>query len=320
MILADIYKYSALAAWALMAGGLVWYALSFMSEVTYVTLADGRRQERRLPLVFRLLLPFAPNLFRFVNQPGFARSRETAEWQITASGFEGLLSAREFLAIKFLLPLVTAFVWFCLLQLLILIDNTLFPPQVVDGALTVSVFSENFLLLFMMGVLTAWMFPLSWLRGALKTRHRSIQRALPFVLDLLTLSVEAGMDFMSALQRNCERRRLDPLNEELIRMIREIQVGTSRRTALRNLAQRVRLSELKSVCSALIQADELGVSIGAILRIQSDQMRVQRFERAEKLANEAPTKMLLPLMLFIFPATLIVLLGPVISRAMAQLF
>ena len=155
-----------------------------------------------------------------------------------------------------------------------------------------------------------------WLRSSLKKRHLAIMKALPFVLDILTLSVEAGMDFISALQRNCQSRKLDPLNEELLRMTKEIQVGSSRREALRNMADRVRQSDLKSVAFALIQADELGVSIGAILRIQSEQLRSRRFDRAEKLAHEAPTKMLGPLMLCIFPAVFIILLGPVLTQAM----
>ena len=99
-------------------------------------------------------------------------------------------------------------------------------------------------------------------------------------------------------------------------MTKEIQVGSSRRDALRNMADRVRQSDLRSVAFALIQADELGVSIGAILRIQSEQLRSRRFDRAEKLAHEAPTKMLGPLMLCIFPAVFIILLGPVLSQAM----
>ena len=140
-------------------------------------------------------------------------------------------------------------------------------------------------------------------------------RALPFVLDLLTLSVEAGMDFMGALQRNCNRRRLDPLNEELIRMTREVQMGISRRVALRNMADRCRQPDLKAVSFALIQADELGVPIGPILRIQSEQLRARRFDRAERLANEAPVKMLGPLLLCIFPAVLIVLLAPILMEA-----
>ncbi len=123
------------------------------------------------------------------------------------------------------------------------------------------------------------------------------------------------MDFMGALQRNCERRRLDALNEELVRMVREIQVGTPRRTALRNMAARVRLPDLKGVVHALVQADELGVSIGSILRIQSEQLRGRRFDRAEKLANEAPVKMLGPLILCIFPAVFIILLGPIVLQA-----
>lgn len=128
------------------------------------------------------------------------------------------------------------------------------------------------------------------------------------------------MDFMSALQRNCERRKLDPLNEELIRMTGEIQVGTPRRVALRNMAARVRQPDLSSVTHALVQADELGVSIGSILRIQSDQLRSRRFDRAEKLANEAPVKMLGPLMLCIFPAVFVILLGPILSQAVKNIF
>ena len=128
------------------------------------------------------------------------------------------------------------------------------------------------------------------------------------------------MDFMSALQRNCERRRLDPLNEELIRMMREIQLGTPRRIALKNLSSRVGQSDLSSVTHALVQADELGVSIGSILRIQSEQLRGRRFDRAEKLANEAPVKMLGPLMLCIFPAVFIILMGPLLVQAAKDLF
>ena len=128
------------------------------------------------------------------------------------------------------------------------------------------------------------------------------------------------MDFISALQRNCKSRRLDPLNEELLRMTKEIQIGLSRKEALKNMADRVRQPDLKSVAYSLIQADELGVSIGTILRIQSEQMRSRRFDRAEKLAAEAPVKMLGPLMLCIFPAVFIILLGPILSQALKGMF
>ena len=303
----DPLKLLTMLAWALCAAGLSWYCINIARQITYVTLADGRQQERKLPLVFRLLLPFVPNLDGLIMRPAFDAVRDTADRKLVAAGYEGLLSGREFAAVKLLVPVVCGAFWFALLRLFV---------ALVPG----SVLADNFALAGFLGVALFYGFPLFWLKRVLANRHLSIQRALPFVLDLLTLSVEAGMDFMSALQRNCERRRLDPLNEELIRMTREIQVGIPRRVALRNMAQRVDLADLRSVTHALIQADELGVSIGAILRIQSDQMRSRRFDRAEKLANEAPVKMLFPLMLFIFPAVFIILLGPILRQTLEHLF
>ncbi len=309
-----VLKYLALCFWLISSGGLGWYILKQATEITYVTLADGRKQARALPLLFKILLPFVPNLNRLTHHPSMKKSVETANWQLVAAGFEGLLTGYEFIALKLLIPCVGGIVWFVILQLFTLIESL-----VLDSPADALIISNNWGLFLSIGILALWVHPLAWLRQALKKRHKSILRALPFVLDLLTLSVEAGMDFISALQRNCKHRKLDPLNEELIRMICEIQIGTTRKEALHNIATRIRLPELKSICTALIQADDLGVSIGAILRIQSAQMRQQRFERAEKLANEAPTKMLGPLLLFIFPATIIMLLGPIISQVLKSM-
>ena len=291
--------------WGLALAGLTWYCLQAARAITYVTLADGRRQERTIPFLLRLLLPLTPNFFRIVARPAFARARELADRRLVAAGFDGLLDGREFLALKLLVPLILGTFWLCLLH---------------GAAKLLPSIEENLLTLTLLGIFVLYMYPVFWLKQALSARHRSIQRALPFVLDLLTLSVEAGMDFMSALQRNCERRKLDALNEELIRMIREIQLGTPRRVALGNMSRRVDLADLRSVTYSLIQADELGVSIGAILRIQADQMRQRRFDRAERLANEAPVKLLFPLMLFIFPCVFIILLGPILQQSIGQMF
>jgi len=254
-----------IAMWTVASVCFVGHVVALAGDVTYVTLADGRRQERSIPLLFRVLLPFASNFFGLIRRPAFRALVDRAEARLVQGGFEGLLNGEEFVALKFM---------------------------------------------------TLWIVPDLWLLGAVRRRHQSIQRSLPFVLDLLTLSVEAGMDFISALQRNCKLRRLDPLNEELLRMTKEIQVGSSRKEALRNMADRVHQPDLKSVACALIQADELGVSIGAMLRIQSEQLRARRFDRAEKLAAEAPVKMLGPLMLCIFPAVFIILLGPILCQAL----
>ena len=294
-------------AWTAAAALLAFYAASIASEITYVTLADGRKTERKIPIIFRLLLPFVSNLSRVVNRPAFSKSREVADQMIVASGLEGLLSGSEFIALKILVPVVCGSAW----------ALAVFAPAILDAEAFLSV---NTILIAMLGFLYFYAYPLIWLRSTLKKRHFAIMRALPFVLDLLTLSVEAGMDFMSALQRNCKSRRLDPLNEELIRMTCEVQMGISRRVALRNMADRSRQGDLKAVSFALIQADELGVPIGPILRIQSDQLRQRRFDRAERLANEAPVKMLGPLLLCIFPAVLIVLLAPILLQAVKNIF
>lgn len=288
--------------WSLAAAGVVWYLAEISTEVTYVTLADGRKTERAIPLLYRALLPFVGNFDSFVSRPAFARQVANADAMLVSAGLEGLLTGREFVALKFLVPIalapVAAVVFFGLL------------PYALGMK------SGGFALPYALLLSFCFLQPVVWLRGVLKRRHLSIQKSLPFVLDILTLSVEAGMDFISALQRNCKLRRLDPLNEELLRMTKEIQVGSSRKEALRNMADRVKQPDLKSVSYALIQADELGVSIGAILRIQSEQLRARRFDRAEKLAAEAPVKMLGPLMLCIFPAVFIILLGPIIGQAM----
>jgi len=296
------------ALWGLSAAGLAWYCLSIGAQITYVTLADGRRQERRLPLLFRLLLPLAPNLTPLLGHRLLQRVKARHEKRLTAAGFRGLLSPEEFLALRVLLPVVpglliwTPFVWAC------------------TSAGAPAFLARSRGLLYAVGLLWLFGYPGLWLRSSLSLRHGLIRRALPFVLDLLTLSVEAGMDFMTALQRNVERSKVDPLNEEFITVIRQIQVGKTRRDALRDMAQRVNLADLRSVINALVQADELGVSIGSILRIQSDQIRQRRFEYAEKLANEAPVKMLFPLLFCIFPAVFLILLGPVIARLLQQGF
>jgi tight adherence protein C len=168
-------------------------------------------------------------------------------------------------------------------------------------------------------VLYIW--PGVWLRKSISRRHLQIQKALPNVLDLLTLSVEAGKDFLTALRDILHRRRThDALHEELERTFHEIQLGKPRRQALRELSQRVRQPDLSAVINAIIQADELGVSIGQLLRIQGDQFRIKRFQRAEKLANEAPVKIIFPVVVFIFPAVFIIVLGPLMLQAAKTLF
>jgi tight adherence protein C len=159
-----------------------------------------------------------------------------------------------------------------------------------------------------------FMFPVMNLQERVKKRQKSIALQLPDTLDLLTISVEAGLDFMAAMRRVVEKHRLGPLKDELERFFKQTELGRPRREALREIANRVQLQDLRAVVSALIQADRLGVSIGPILRAQSDMLRTRRGQRAEKAAQEAPVKMLAPLMICILPSVFIMILAPVIIQ------
>jgi len=161
-----------------------------------------------------------------------------------------------------------------------------------------------------------WLFPHIWIADQIKKRHRAIARALPYNIDLLTLSVEAGLDFQAALGTVVEKGMPGPLLEEFNIVLSEIRLGKTRAEALRNMGDRVQLTDVSSFVSNLVQADKMGTSLGKVLRIQSTQMRIARTHRAEKLANEAPLKMLAPLIGCIFPTVFAVLFGPIVYRLM----
>lgn len=295
---------------ALAACGLAWYLFQAGMQLNYVTLADGRRKERPMPILFRLLLPFAPNLTFMFRSARLDKMRGKIDRRIVAAGYEGVISSSEILALRLILPIVAG----TFISLLLHIAFQQMPGKV--GLMLL----EREGLFFFLAYLLMFLYPGMWLKSTLKKRHTEIERALPFVLDLLTLSVESGLDFMTGIRRIIERRRIDALSEELIYMFQQIQVGKTRREGLRDMAGRIDHPDINSLANALIQADELGTSIGTALRIQADQMRVRRYQRAEKLANEAPVKMLFPLVVFIFPAVFIILLGPILSQVFAQGF
>ena len=290
--------------WMVFTFALVWYVGLTATEVKYARLADGRYQLRKLPVVFRLLLPFIPNVAALFRHKKLDKYRAKLDARLISAGYEGVLSAEEFLSIRLLLFIVA------------IPASFLFKPA-MEGLPGVGRFWPYGTVLT---IGYSLIYPSGWLRRARNIRHRSMQKALPYVLDLMTLSVEAGLDFMSAIRKIIERRIMDPLGEELLRVFHEIQVGKTRRQALRDMGARVDQPDLSSIVSALVQADELGVSLGTILRIMADQMRVKRFQRAEKLAYEAPVTRLGPLLLLIFPAVMLFLLGPIIAQAFRSAF
>ncbi len=153
------------------------------------------------------------------------------------------------------------------------------------------------------------------LRSKITRRQTEILKAMPDALDLLTICVEAGLGFDGAMSRVYEKWD-NELSLVFGRVLREIQLGKLRREALRDMADRVGVAEMTSFVAAIIQSEQLGVSMARVLRIQSEQMRIRRRQKAEELAHQAPVKMTFPMVLLIFPSILIILLGPAAVRIM----
>ena len=153
------------------------------------------------------------------------------------------------------------------------------------------------------------------LSSRIQKRQKSVRRALPDALDLLTICVEAGLGFDGAMAKVHEKWD-NELSLAFGRVIREIQLGKLRREALRDMADRTGLNEMTSFVAAVIQSEQLGVSMAKVLRIQSDQMRIKRRQYAEEIAHKAPIKMLIPMALLIFPSICIVLMTPALLMMM----
>jgi tight adherence protein C len=151
--------------------------------------------------------------------------------------------------------------------------------------------------------------PKVWLSGKIKKRRKTILKTLPDGMDLITTSVEAGLGIDASLARVADKVK-GPLGEEFSRCLREMSLGRTRREALLDFAARVEIDDINSFVTAVVQAEQMGVSLGNVMRIQSDQLRNKRKQRAEQEAQKAPVKMVIPLVLFIFPAMFVVILGP----------
>lgn len=166
-----------------------------------------------------------------------------------------------------------------------------------------------------LAVIIGFIFPTEiWLKDIIKKRTKAILRSLPDVIDLLTLCVEAGLDFSASIKKIIDKGKQGSLRDEFVQYEKETNMGAARVEALRNMAKRNDIDDLNSFLVALIQAVKMGTSLGPVLRAQSMQIRIKRSQRAEKLAAEAPIKMLGPLIICIFPTVFIVLFAPIIMQ------
>ena len=158
-------------------------------------------------------------------------------------------------------------------------------------------------------------YPDLWLREVTTQRQKKILRALPNYLDIVILSIEAGTNLTGGITHAVQKSPDSPLRMELSRVLRDIRSGKKRSESLREMSERAGVQPLTNVISSMIQSEHSGSSLGTVLRAQSDQLRSRRFLQAEKLAMEAPVKLLGPLVMFIFPTTFLVLAYVILSKA-----
>ncbi len=242
--------------------------------------------------ILGMLAPFYRLLVPRIQQIKMPDYRRKMKSKFIAAAVDDQFDADEFVGLKIISSLV-----FCGFGLLFLMQFGSAPSLLKALALMIAGF----------------FIPDYAIYDIVKRRQKSILRQLPGVLDLLTLSVEAaGLDFMAAISRVIYFAKEGPLKDEFSQMLKELQLGTGRAEALRNLADRVQLQELSSFATILIQADQMGTPIGPVLRAQSDQLRSDRFQKAEREGAKATQKLLIPLIVCIFPAVFIVILGPMI--------
>ncbi len=241
------------------------------------------------PFTERVLMPLLAGLAAFVMRFSPAKTRETLQHRLDLAGNPYDLT--RFLGLRVLAAILFGGLGLAL--------------SFVAGQLPL----VQRILLPVAGTGLGYYMPVLSLRSKIGKRQKEIIVSLPDALDLLTICVEAGLGFDMAMSKVAEKWD-NELSMAFNRVIQEIQLGKLRREALRDMADGMEVADVSTFVAAIIQADQLGVSIARVLRIQSDQMRVRRRQRAEELARQAPIKMLPAIAFLIFPSIFIVLLGP----------
>jgi len=248
--------------------------------------------ELSLPFSQRVIVPLLNSMAQFVARFTPQRSLESARHSLELAGNPYNLTASQFWAARAVVAVILGF----LIGLVMVVTKAEWSRLVLFPLLAAAL---------------GFFLPVLWLSSQVSRRKNSIIKSLPDALDLLTVCVEAGLGFDGAMQKVTEKWK-DDLSLAFARVLQEIRLGKTRREALRDMSDRMEVTDVTSFVAAIIQADQLGVSIAKVLRIQADQMRVRRRQRAEEKAHQAPIKMLFPMVFLIFPSIYIILLGPAI--------
>jgi tight adherence protein C len=284
---------------ALVSGGSVDPVQARLTQLGNIQARNLEELELQQPFAERTLRPLVARLSRAGGRLSSASSTETAERRLALAGNPGDLRLTDWMGVKMLVGLGTGAFLFVMLG-------------VVAGGGIASVGDLVKPFFFgLIGFFMGYLLPEFWLGRKIKSRQKVILKMIPDALDLLTISVRAGLGFDAALAKVVEKLP-GPLTDEFRRALAEVRVGKARREALRDMIPRTNVQPLSNFIGAIIQAETLGVSISKVLQVQSEQLRIERRQRAEEMAAKAPIKMLFPLVGCIFPSLFVVILGPAI--------
>jgi tight adherence protein C len=270
-----------------------------LNQLGQMTAKDLQELELQQPFFDRTIKPLAGRLSGAVSRVTSTSFTERTEKRLAMAGNPGDMKVADWLGIKAIVAGVGFGVLFILFGVL--------AGNIVQG-----------LLLGLVGVGIGYLAPEFWLGRRVRARQKAILIQIPDALDLLTISVRAGLGFDAALGKVVEKMK-GPLVDEFRRALAEVRVGKARREALRDIVPRTEVQPLTNFISAIIQAEQLGVSISKVLQVQSEQLRIERRQRAEEQAAQAPIKMLFPLVGCIFPSLFVVILGPALILIMQNL-
>lgn len=260
--------------------------------------ASVQEAELAKPFSERIIRPFLARMAGKKSPKDLKKAQSTTlKKQLAQAGYPGGLTANEYTVIQNLFRVIT---------------------PVAFAAIAIVVAPHLILLSAVIGVVIGILTPRLFLQRKIAARLHKIQRQLPDVLDLLTVAVEAGLGFDAACDKVVEKMR-GPIPDEFSLTLRHMRMGQARRDAFKGMSDRVDHPDLNAFVSAIIQADQLGVSIGQVLRIQSDQLRTKRRQRAEEEAAKAPVKMMIPLVFFIFPNVGLVIGAPALFQIIEEL-
>ncbi len=280
---------------------IAWFFTKAVAEVP----KEDREYKDPPPLGFRLVWWPIQWIGYYLDGIISAKSRAAGQVKLRQAGLDYSLSIAQFSASRIIAAAILAFVFWWILGSF---DH--YKPG--QNGLNANLYMQ----VIAFGALFGWAYPAIWLRDLVASRKRELLKTLPFFLDIITLCVEAGLNMQGAMSQAVAKGPKGVLRDEFQRILRDIRAGKARAVALRDMAERLNEPSVTNFSTAVIQAERMGMNLGPVLRAQADQRRTERFLRAEKMAMEAPVKMLFPLIAFIFPCTFIVLFFPIVMKFM----